>query len=88
MEDKIISIKKRIRLCSILSICAVAVTLLLVAGEYVAAEFYKDAAWAEGVIKGCVCALYVMPYAIVVPLFVRVNLKGKLYQAKKQINEM
>ena len=87
VKERITSLENQIRLCNSISIVAVVVTAVLFGAEYVVAEFFKDAAWAQSVIKGCIYVLYVMPFVIVVPLFVRVNLKGKLYQEKKQIEE-
>lgn len=84
IEERILSLEKQVRLCSVISIIAVIVTVILFGAEYVVAEFWKDAAWAKNVVKVCVYALFVMPFVIVIPLFVRVNLKGKLYQAKKK----
>lgn len=87
IEEKIASLEKQIRLCSIVSIVAVIVTAVLFVVEFAVAEFCKDASWAQGVIKGCIYIMYVMPFVIMIPLFVRVNLKGKLYQAKKKLEE-
>lgn len=87
IEDKIADLEKQVRLCSVISIVAVIVTAIIFGAEFAVAEFCKEADWAESVIKGCIYAVYVMPFVIVIPLFVRVNLKGKLYQAKKQLEE-
>ena len=84
VEEKIAALERQIRLCSVISIVAVIVTALIFGAEFAVAGLCEDASWAKNAIKACIYALYVMPFLIVIPLFVRVNLKGKLYQAKKQ----
>lgn len=84
VEQKIKALEQQIHLCSIISIVALVITVLLLAVEFVAAQFGGNADWVRNVIKACIYILYVMPFVVVIPLFFRVNLKGKLYQMKKQ----
>lgn len=84
IQDKIKLVEGQIRICNIISVTAIVVTLLLVGAEYVTARFFADAQWAHNMIKMCIYTLYIMPFVIVVPMFFKVNLRNKLYQLKKK----
>lgn len=86
IEDKIRVIKRWKKICGIISIAALIGIVLLVALEYVSARFFADAPWEQGVVRACIYILYVMPYIVVVPLFCRVNLSGKLYRLQQQLD--
>lgn len=84
LEDKIKKIEKQMKLCNIISVISVIITIVLIVIEYVAASWFQNTDWYSPVIKTCVYVLYVMPFAILVPVFFKVNLKGKLYGLKKK----
>lgn len=81
-EDKIIILKKQIKLCGRISIAALIVTVLLLLAEFIFAGQFKGASWAGTVVKMCTYTCYVMPFVIAIPLFVRSSLNVKLHNLK------
>lgn len=82
--EKIEVTKKQIRICNVISLAGVILTILLCGLEFISVQYFKGQGWVPSIIRLCIHALYVMPFVIVVPLFFRVNLRGKLYRLKKQ----
>lgn len=87
IQEKIKTTETLIRICNIVSIVAIIFTLLLFLAEFCIAKFVETADWKVTVLRTCNYILFVMPFAVVVPLFFRVNLKGKLYQLSKEQKE-
>lgn len=84
IQEKIELLEKQIRLCSVSSIIAIILTALLFLGQFCTARFGQAAEWKGSVLKVLMYIQFVMPFVIILPLFIRVNLKGKLYQLKKE----
>lgn len=82
--EKINITKKQIKLCNIISLAGVVLAVVLYGLEVICIQYFKGQGWAQTVVRLCIYALYAMPFVIVVPLFFKVNLKGKLYQLEKQ----
>lgn len=83
-EDKIEIIKGQMKACSKVSAIAAVITALLLLTEFLAAQFMKGSDYAGTVIKICTYLCYVMPFVIVVPMFVRTNLNVKLHNLRWQ----
>lgn len=83
LQDKIEKKERQIKLCNIISVVSVILTIVLIAVEYVTASYFQNTGWYSPVIKTCVYLLYVMPFLIVVPIFFKVNIRTKLYGLKK-----
>lgn len=81
-EDKIIILKKQIKLCTRISIVALIATVLLLLVEFILAGQFKGASWAGTVVKMCTYTCYVMPFIIAIPLFVRSNLNVRLHNLR------
>lgn len=81
-EDKIKVIEGQLKLCSRVSILACILTVLVLVAEFFAAGQFKGASWAGTVVKLCTYICYVMPFVIVIPLFVRSNLKVRLHNIR------
>ena len=84
VEDKIKKVEREIKLCTVISRAAAILLVLLFLTEFITAKFFGGAGWAKPVIRFCVYLLYGMPFLVMIPLFFRVNLKGKLYRLKNQ----
>ena len=83
-EDKIEIIKGQMNTCNKVSVISAVITALLLLAEFLAAQFLKGSDYAGTIIKICTYLCYVMPFAIVVPMFVRTNLNVKLHNLRWQ----
>lgn len=83
-EDKIKIIEGQMKLCSRISIAACAVTVLLILTEFLLAGHFKGASWAGTVVNVFTYIFYIMPFVIVIPLFVRTNLNVRRHNLQWQ----
>lgn len=83
-KDKIVIMEGQMKTCSKISIAACIITALLLLAEFLAAQLLKGMDAAGVVIKICTYLCYVMPFVIVIPMFVRTNLKVKVHNLRWQ----
>lgn len=82
--EKIKELQKRIKICNIITITALALIVICIIIEYIVAQFMRDKAAAVDIVNNIAYVCYVLPVVAMVPLFFRVNLKNKLIMELKK----
>ena len=76
--SRIEELKKKIKVCNIITVTALILIVVCVVAEYLVAQFMKDKAAAVTIVNNIAYFCYILPFVVMVPLFFRVNLKNKL----------
>lgn len=82
--DRIEILKKRIKMCNIITVTALFLIVVCIVAEFLIAQFMKDKAAAVDIVNGIAYFCYVLPFAVMIPLFFRVNFKSKLIMEMKK----
>lgn len=77
-EERIVGIRKKIKICGYISVAAIFLILICLAAEAMVTSFVSDKNIAKNVIVVLSYICNVLPVVVMIPLFVRVNLKTKL----------
>lgn len=81
------NLKRKIKLCNVISIAFIILAIVLIVLEYLLAEFFSNQSWVRPALRIMIYSFYVIPFGITVPLFVRANLKIKLDLERKRMHE-
>ena len=76
--DNIEALKKKIKVCNIISIAALILIVVCIIAEYVIAQFAEDKGAVIDILNGIGYFCNVLPIVVMAPLFFRVNFKNKL----------
>ena len=76
--DNIEALKKKIKVCNIISIAALILIVVCIIAEYVIAQFAEDKGAVVDILNGIGYFCNVLPIVVMAPVFFRVNFKNKL----------
>lgn len=77
-------LRKKIKLCNIISIIGIILIIVCMISEYAVSKLVADKEAAFTIINNIAYFCYVLPFVVMVPLFFKVNLKNKLTTEMKK----
>lgn len=82
MQD-IEDLKRKIKICNLITLIFVILTIAVMASEYIIAQYFPDREWTLPVLRIFIYGFYGLPAGIVIPVFFKVNYKNKLIVAMR-----
>lgn len=82
--QEIEKLKRKIKICNLISLLFIIVTIVVMALEYIIAQYFPNRGWTLPVLRILIYGFYVLPVGIILPVFFRVNYKNKLIIAMRK----